>query len=140
MTDHDSDVDFMFVQAACGMFRPVGDGTREYDTGDLPDRDGDGFSLFVSPHGSYRFRRRVRFHNGHTLVVAALQIVSRDGINGQIAQVYTLHALRRHGYARELLAHARTRFQTILHSKDLSAAGRLWAIAVDGPNFKQVLS
>lgn len=134
MTDHEND--FAFVMSGCSEFRPIGEEREEYDTGNEPGHGGDGFQLLVSPFGSYRFRRRVLFRGG-TLIVAALQIVSRDGINGQIARVYTIGACRRRGYARELLAHARTRFKSIVHSKDLTEAGRLWAIAVDGPNFKQ---
>lgn len=84
-----------------------------------------GIRLFVSPFGSYRF---VAFDGDQP--VSALQVMSRDGRDGVIANVYTAPSARRRGFARRLLAAARRRFRHIDHSTDLSDAGRAWAAAV----------
>jgi ribosomal protein S18 acetylase RimI-like enzyme len=84
-------------------------------------READGSVKFLSPHGSYRY---VHYIDGKP--VSALQIVSKDGINGQIANVYTLPEYRKQGLARSLLDRARQGFESIAHSKDLSSLGAVW--------------
>ena len=81
----------------------------------------DGSVKFLSPHGSYRY---VRYVDGKP--VSALQIVSRDGENGQIANVYTVPEYRKQGFAKDLLDRARQGFESISHSKDLSSLGAIW--------------
>ena len=81
----------------------------------------DGSIKFLSPHGSYRY---VRYVDGTP--VSALQIVSSDGKNGQVANVYTLPEYRKQGFARELLDRAKQGFESITHSKDLSSLGAIW--------------
>jgi ribosomal protein S18 acetylase RimI-like enzyme len=81
----------------------------------------DGSVKFLSPHGSYRYVRYVG-----EKPVSALQIVSKDGKNGNIANVYTLPEYRKQGFARELLDRARQGFESITHSKDLSSLGAIW--------------
>ena len=76
---------------------------------------------FLSPQGSYRY---VQYVDGNP--ASALQIVSRDGINGQVANVYTLPEYRKQGLARGLLDRARKGFESITHSKDLSGLGAIW--------------
>lgn len=77
---------------------------------------------FKSAEGSYRY---VAF-DGDT-PVSAVQIMSRDGREGVIANVYTAPNYRRHGWATRLLDIARRRFSVIHHSTDLSPAGAAWA-------------
>lgn len=81
---------------------------------------------FLSPNGSYRY---VRYVDGNP--VSAIQIVSKDGKNGQIANVYTLPEYRKQGLARELLDRAKQGFEKIVHSKDLSGLGAIWKQKVD---------
>ena len=78
-------------------------------------------TLLFSP-GSYRY---VAF-DGDTPVSAVI-IMSRDGREGVIANVYTAPNYRRHGWATRLLDIARRRFSVIHHSTDLSPAGAAWA-------------
>ena len=75
-----------------------------------------------STEGSYRY---VAF-DGDT-PVSAVQIMSKDGREGVIANVYTAPNYRRHGWATRLLDIARRRFRVIHHSTDLSPAGAAWA-------------
>lgn len=86
----------------------------------------DGSVKFISPNGSYRY---VRYLSGKP--VSALQIVSRDGINAQVANVYTLPEHRKQGFAKELLDRARQGFESITHSKDLSTLGAIWKSKVN---------
>lgn len=81
----------------------------------------DGSVKFLSPHGSYRY---VQYVDGRP--ASALQIVSRDGSTGQVANVYTLPEYRKQGLARGLLDRARKGFEKITHSKDLSSMGAIW--------------
>lgn len=76
---------------------------------------------YLSPHGSYRY---VYYIDGKP--VSAIQIVSRDGKNAQIANVYTLPEYRRQGIAKELLNRAKQGFESIKHSQDLSTLGSIW--------------
>lgn len=89
----------------------------------------DGSVKFLSPHGSYRY---VHYVDGKP--ASALQIVSRDGINGQVANVYTLPEYRKQGLARGLLDRARRGFEKITHSRDLSTLGAIWKGKVDESN------
>src|SRR5574341_391879 len=70
-----------------------------------------GISRYVSPHGSYRYVLR---ESGEA--VAALQIVSRDGLRGKIANVYVVPNARRRGLATRLLRHAQSAFSVIEHA------------------------
>ena len=79
-------------------------------------------TLLISEEGSYRY---IAF-DGAT-PVSAVQIMSRDGVEGIIANVYTAPEYRRHGWATRLLDIARRRFRRIEHSTDLSPAGAAWA-------------
>jgi GNAT superfamily N-acetyltransferase len=81
----------------------------------------DGSVKFLSPHGSYRY---VYYIEGKP--VSALQIVSKDGRNGNVANVYTTPEYRRQGLASKLLDRARQGFESIIHSKDLSTLGAMW--------------
>lgn len=81
----------------------------------------DGSVKFLSPHGSYRY---IQYVDGKP--ASAIQIVSRDGKNGQVANVYTLPEFRKQGLARGLLDRARMGFDKITHSKDLSTLGAIW--------------
>ena len=83
--------------------------------------------LLVSPQGSYRY---VAF-DGDT-PVSVLQIASRDGREGVIANVYTTPEYRRHGWASRLLDIARRRFRVIEPATDLSPAGAAWTSAQRG--------
>lgn len=93
----------------------------------------DGISLFFqsmrtfmpnSPFprgGSYRF---VRFVGGE--IVAGLQVMSRTGESGFVANVYCHPDWRRRGYATELLEEARRTFFEIEFSEDRSSDGQAW--------------
>jgi len=76
---------------------------------------------YVSPHGSYRYIYMV---DGQA--VSALQVVSRDGTNAQIANVYTMPDVRRQGYARQLLQLAQQDFDTVVHSDHIGELGKAW--------------
>ncbi len=65
-------------------------------------------SLLTSPHGSYRF-----VYRKDGMIVSGLQVVSRDGKNGVIANVYTLPDYQRQGLARQLLNTAREVFKKV---------------------------
>lgn len=83
----------------------------------------DGISQYVSPYGSYRY---VRYVDG--VAVSALQVMSRDGIAGQAANVYTKPEFRRKGYAAELWKHARRNFRSLVQApeKDRTQDGMAW--------------
>jgi GNAT superfamily N-acetyltransferase len=82
-----------------------------------------GIGRYKSPHGSVRY---VWYEHGAPLAV--LQIVTRDGKQGTIANVYTMPAHRRQGLAAALLARSRRDFKKIEHAKEvhLSDAGKDW--------------
>lgn len=88
---------------------------------------------FLSPHGSYRY---VQYVDGKP--ASAIQIVSRDGRNGQVANVYTLPEFRKQGLARGLLDRARMGFDKITHSRDLSTLGAIWKGKVEESNAETV--
>lgn len=95
----------------------------------------DGSVKFLSPNGSYRY---VQYVDGKP--ASALQIVSRDGINGQVANVYTLPEYRKQGLARGLLDRARMGFKKITHSRDLSTLGAIWKGKVEMAYAEQTAS
>ena len=80
-----------------------------------------GIVLFRSTHGSWRY---LLFQDGQP--VSVLQIVSRDGKHGQIANVFTVSEWRRRGLAELLLQRAHEDFEVIVHSTYLSGSGRRW--------------
>jgi len=82
-----------------------------------------GIGRFKSPHGSVRY---VWYEHGTPL--AALQVVTRDGANATIANVYTVPARRREGLAAALLAKARRDFKKVEHADEmhLSTEGLAW--------------
>ena len=79
-------------------------------------------TMFMNPYGSYRY---IAFDG--TTPASVVQIMSRDGREGVIANVYTAPNYRRHGWATRLLDIARRRFRVLSHSTDLSPAGAAWA-------------
>ena len=78
-----------------------------------------GISKYTSENGSYRY---VKYLDG--IPLAVLQIVSRDGIHGQVANVYTVPKSRRKGFSKKLLSRAQEDFTTIGHSNFLSISGK----------------
>jgi hypothetical protein len=82
-----------------------------------------GIGRYKSPHGSVRY---VWYEHGSPL--AALQVVTRDGKEATIANVYTTSARRREGLAAALLARARQDFKKVEHAEEahLSSSGRAW--------------
>ena len=87
----------------------------------------DGISKYVSPHGSYRY-----VLNERGRAVAALQIVSRDGEHGKVANVYVLPEYRRRGFASKLLRRAERDFSTIEHaeSSQRSDEAQAWILGL----------
>lgn len=73
--------------------------------------------------GSYRF---VRFVDGK--IVAGLQVMSRTGEVGTVANVYCHPDWRRKGMATELLEEARRTFDALEFSEDRSADGKAWIV------------
>lgn len=86
-------------------------------------RPANGVGRFKSPHGSVRY---VWYEGGDPL--AALQVVTRDGVHATIANVYTTPGRRREGLAAALLAQARRDFVEVVHAEEehLSPEGRAW--------------
>jgi hypothetical protein len=74
--------------------------------------------VWHSEYGSYRY---VLLCQGE--VMSCLQIVSRDGKTGRIAQVYTREGQRRKGFASRLYRLANEDFNRIDMSTDVSEAG-----------------
>lgn len=83
----------------------------------------DGISKYVSPHGSYRYVLRERGQP-----VAALQVVSRDGRHGTVANVFVNPGHRRRGLATRLLRRARRDFESVEHAapEHRSADAEAW--------------
>ncbi len=82
-----------------------------------------GISVYKTDNGSYRY---VKYEN--EIPLSAIQIMSKDGKKGEIANVYTVPKLRQKGYATELLNKAKQDFENIKHSElDKSQLGELFA-------------
>lgn len=114
-----SEPDLQYLLGPAGSIPQIG---PERQVGDPKS----GSFKFLSPHGSYRY---VQYVDGKP--ASALQIVSRDGINGQVANIYTLPEYRKQGLARGLLDRARMGFEKITHSRDLSTLGAIWKVKVE---------
>jgi hypothetical protein len=82
-----------------------------------------GIAKYVSPHGSTRY---VAYAKGQP--VSALQVVSRDGKNAIIANVFTVPEHRREGWATELHRLARRDFRTVEHTaeENILEPGKKW--------------
>lgn len=82
-----------------------------------------GIGRYKSPHGSVRY---VWYEHGTPLAV--LQVVTRDGKQATIANVYTVSTRRHQGLAGALLVRARRDFKKVEHAEEanLSEAGRAW--------------
>lgn len=74
--------------------------------------------VWQSEHGSYRY---VLLDQGE--VVSCLQLVSRDGKTGRIAQAYTREGQRRKGFVTRLYQVAKEDFNRIDMSTDVSESG-----------------
>lgn len=75
----------------------------------------EGISVYQSPHGSYRY-----VYMKDSKPIAALQLVSMDGDNASIANVWTDENHRRQGIATELLNTAKKDFDTVKHHDDVT--------------------
>lgn len=82
--------------------------------------------------GSYRF---VRFVDGE--IVAGLQVMSRTGSGGEVANVYCREEWRRMGFASELLEAARARLGDLSFSDDRSADGAAWVRHIENDALAQ---
>lgn len=80
-----------------------------------------GVSKLSSPHGSVRYVYAV---GGE--IVGALQLVTLDGKNARIANVYVKTPHRRKGIATKLYQQATKDFQSIKHSDDINTDGKAW--------------
>lgn len=80
-----------------------------------------GVVKLTSPHGSVRY---LAFKNYRPISV--LQVVTRDGIDAMIANVFTVRSERRKGWAAKLLRKARKDFRNVYHSSHLSDDGLTW--------------
>ena len=81
----------------------------------------DGIVKYVSPQGSYRYVYLI-----NKKPVSALQVVSSDGVNGIIANVFTKPDFRRHGFAKKLFQMAQQDFTSVQHSKHVGDMGAAW--------------
>jgi len=116
------DVSFRHLLAPRGAVQTIG-----------PERGNkkkDGVSRYVSEEGSYRY---VEYVSGRP--VAVLQVVSLDGRNAWVANVYVLPEFRRQGRAATLLARARQDFKQVEHApeEDRTMQGEAWSKAVGEP-------
>ena len=90
-----------------------------------------GICKYVSQEGSYRYIYKI---NGQA--ISALQVVSRDGKNAIVANVFTLPEYRRQKIAKKLLLHARSDFQTVEHSPiELTDLGKAWRKGIGEARF-----
>lgn len=87
----------------------------------------DGISRHDDPYGSTRY-----LYSIGGVIASGLQVVSSDGREAVIANVYTRPEHRRRGLAAKLLARARRDFARVRHAEEgsLSDAGRGWRDAV----------
>ena len=79
-------------------------------------------AVYKDEYGSYRF---VYFLNNEP--ISGLQVVSKDGTNGVIANVYTVPEYKRQGFARQLVNKSREVFDNIEHNKHLTDPGEGFA-------------
>lgn len=88
----------------------------------------DGVSRHDDPFGSTRY-----LYSIGGMIVAGLQVVSRDGREAVVANVYTRPGFRRRGLAAGLLSRARRDFAFVHHADEgyLSDVGRVWRDAVE---------
>lgn len=77
-----------------------------------------GIAAFKSPHGSTRY---VTYLDGKP--VSVLQVMSRDGKTGIATNAYTLPSARRQGLSAAMFKKARSDFDKIEYSEDLSSDG-----------------
>jgi len=87
----------------------------------------DGIAKFTSPNGSTRY---VMMDGGEP--VSALQIMSRDGKDGVISNVFTLPSNQKKGFASKLMSKAKKDFKSIKHSDELTEQGARFANSVEG--------
>ena len=87
----------------------------------------DGIAKFTSPNGSTRY---VMMDGGEP--VSALQIMSRDGKDGVISNVFTLPSNQKKGLASKLMGKAKKDFKSIKHSDELTEQGARFANSVEG--------
>lgn len=78
---------------------------------------------YRSQFGSTRY---VYFKDGEP--ISALQVVSKDGRQAVIANVYTREKHQRRGIASLLLSIARRDFRKVEHSEHLSESGKAWSV------------
>ena len=86
-----------------------------------------GIAKFTSPNGSTRY---VMMDGGEP--VSALQIMSRDGKDGVISNVFTLPSNQKKGLASKLMSKAKKDFKSIKHSDELTEQGARFANSVEG--------
>lgn len=91
-----------------------------------PKKISNDITVYTDPNGSYRFVKLIDM-----MPVAAVQVMSKDGKNGLVANVFTLPQHRRQGHARQLLDVARQIFQNITFSDDRSNTGDAWVKGVN---------
>ena len=119
--------DLEFLLSPPGETAQIGD-----EKGRAPRPGENAILRYRTDHGSYRY---VKVVDGQ--IIAGLQVMSRDILRGKepaiakIANVYTHPDFRRQGHAADLLAKAKTFFDKVLHSKDLTSIGSRWKSGVD---------
>lgn len=86
-----------------------------------------GVSRFVSPHGSYRY---VMYAEGVPL--AAMQVVSQDGVYARVANVYVRPEVRRRGLASALFKRAQRDFLRLDHASESSRSpeAKAWIVGM----------
>lgn len=80
-----------------------------------------GIAIYADEFGSTRY---VYYVSG--VPVSGLQVVSRDGENAVIANVFTLPEYRRQKFATMLLNQAKQDFKSVIHSKNIEEPGKKW--------------
>lgn len=85
------------------------------------------FDVISTPSERFISRRYVKSVDG--CIISVVQVVSTDsGKTARIANAATLPEYRRMGHASDLLAAARTDFDSVEHSEDLSSDGLQFAL------------
>jgi GNAT superfamily N-acetyltransferase len=93
------------------------------EKGEKPD---DGIATFRDPNGSHRY---VYYVGGRP--VSGLQVMSRDGKTGHVANAYTHPDFRRRGHAKALVERARMDFEKLTWSTDRSEVGEAFVRKVN---------